>query len=1689
MGAKAMKNIVRCFVVAGLLIGCCQPSQAAVTLVKALMSTSPNDQNCNPGPTVTTFPNTTADAWLYFEVSGAAVGDQVHVDFLAPNGTLYLTDTFDPLTISGTVCFSASLHITGTTAANQPGTWTARAVYNGSPITTQTFSITGQGSNCVFAVNPLTVQAPAAAGTGQISVSTVAGCSWSATSGSSFITITSGASGTGNGTVNYSVAANNTTGSRTGTLTVAGQTVTITQAAPVSCAYAINPLSASISNAGGTGSIAVSTTSGCQWTAVSNASFITVTSGASGTGSGTVNYSVAANTGAARSGTLTVAGQTFTVNQTTSTISLGQPFFVDGRANVWDAGRTTPSSGILPPSYRFTPGAGKVITFSNVTGTAECSGPGSVCPTMSGPDGAPGGFSGGALGPTQGLSGIIDRSFGFSMVGVFLDDNAPSNPPESLDFTVATFTKINPKIGQVFWIGDGFSGTGAGTVQQFIVPPTATRIFIGLADGIGVACCYDDNLGGFNVTMNMSSGGVPCTYSLSPNPITVGSAGGPQTVTINTQPGCFWSSTVNDSFLTVNPNASNNGTGTMPFNVAALSGSASRTGTILIADQTLTVNQSPSANCSFAVNPLTATVPAGGGNGTVAVTATASTCSWTATANANFLSIISGATGTGNGTVSYTATANTGTTSRTGTLTVAGQTVTITQPGTPACSYAINPPSASVTAAGGTGSVAVSTGSTCTWTAVSNAAFLTVTSGASGTGNGTVNYSVAANSGAAARSGTITVAGQSFTVNQAAASTDCLFGLSPNSQNVGAPGGSFTVRVSAPAGCTYSAVSNSDFLTITSGASGNGDGTVSYTVAAYSGTQPRTGTLTIAGATFTVTQTGTAPCTFSIDKTSATAPAAGNSGTVQVTASSGTCSWSATPGVPWITITSGATGAGNGAVNYTVAANTGAARSGTITIAGQTFTVNQDAGSNTGSCTYTLSVLGTVITSSTPLPSVPAAGGDITVQVQASAATCTWTASSAASFITIKSGSPGTGNGSVVLTAAANTGAVRSGSVTIAGQTFTVTQDAGSGGGSCSYTFTPPTGNAPAAGGDLSVQVTASAGTCTWTATTTASFITIKSGSPGTGNGTINYTVAANAGPARTGTITLSGPAGQATYTVNQGTTQITLGQPFFVDGRANLWAAGRATASSGLLPPSYRFTPGAGQVLTFSNVNGTAECSSPGSVCPNMTGPDGVPIPDQSGGGLSAVQGLSGILSRSAGYFMVGVFLDDNAPDGTPPEALDFTNAGFTKIDPKIGQVFFIGDGQGSGGQQQFFIPPTATRVFLGLADGVGSPCCYDDNLGGFNVTLNIAAGGPACSYTLNPSTVIAPPGGGPLSTTVNTQPGCFWSSTVKDSWIKVNPNASSNGTGTFSFTVDPVGGSARTGTVLLADQTLTVTQKQAVTCSYTLSPTSNSAAGTGGAGSFAITPNDSSCTWSATVDQAWITITSGSSGTGNGTINYTVAANSGTARTGTIHAGGQVFTINEAAAPAVNCTFTLSPTSGTQPAGGGTGNFRINPSAPSCTWTAASNANWLTVTAGSSGTGPGTISYSATANTGAARTGTITAGGQTFTVSQDAPPPVPCTYTLTPQSATALQAGNTGSVAVATTSTCQWTATSNATWITVSGTGSGTGNGNFSYAVAANTGTARTGTISVSGQTFTVTQDAGSTTACTYLSSTLGS
>ena len=720
-----------------------------------------------------------------------------------------------------------------------------------------------------------------------------------------------------------------------------------------------------------------------------------------------------------------------------------------------------------------------------------------------------------------------------------------------------------------------------------------------------------------------------------------------------------------------------------------------------------------------------------------------------------------------------------------------GSTVaTSTGPSPAKCTVSLTVPSSPVSSGGDSATVGLTTQPECAWSASSDAAWITGLTPSSGQGSAQLQMQVAANPDGTARQGDIVVNGTRGRIRQDAA--PCRFELSPAEQTVPAAGGTGTIAVTATAGCAWSARSDAAWVVVTGGSTGTGPGGVTYVVASNAGTTTRSASIAIAGQTLKVTQdagvagllppptsppvtppTSPTTCSITVSPGAVTLPVSGaNSSSISVTTGS-SCDWSASSNASWILLTGRTSGTGNGTVTYSVASNSGAARSGELTIGDATVSVSQ-AGT-TAACSYAVTPLST---------SVAASGGtgpQITIDTQTG---CAWTAASNATWLSITSATSGSGHASVSFSASANPGAARSGTLTVAGQTVSVSQPSAS----CVYTANPVTIPIPAAGATgTSITVTTTAG-CAWTAASSVSWISITSGSSGSGNGTVTIDVAANSGAARSGTLTIAGQ----TVTVNQ--------------------------------------------------------------------------------------------------------------------------------------------------------------------------------------------AAAAACSYTVIPTTLPVAAGGGATDpVTVTAAAGCTWTATSNASWLSITSGASGTGNGTVSITAASNTGAARTGTVTVANQTVTVNQA-AVACSYSVMPTTVSIGAGGGSGTPISVTAGSGCAWTATTSAGWITILTGASGTANGSVTYSVLANTGSARTGTLTVAGTNVTISQSAP----CTFTLSQTSDTIEKAAATLSVSVNTQS-GCAWTAVSNASWITITSGSSGSGNGTVSFNVAANnTGNNRIGTLTIAGQTFTLTQ---------------------------------------------------------------------------------------------------------
>jgi hypothetical protein len=219
---------------------------------------------------------------------------------------------------------------------------------------------------------------------------------------------------------------------------------------------------------------------------------------------------------------------------TSQTISAMSNIYGAGFTTAPDAGGSATTGGagggILPPAFTFTAALNQVLTFSSVSGTISVNGG----QNHEGPDGngsgvtsstnsgysATSGGSGGTGGTggttTTVISGITAPGAGY-LVGIFETSATPSGAaPASLNYLTGLSTSATdyyPMLDQVFYIGDGLTGTGSGAVQKFHVPAGATRLFLGISDAPGNGNSgtttpgdYDDNSGFFTVTFKV---GVP----------------------------------------------------------------------------------------------------------------------------------------------------------------------------------------------------------------------------------------------------------------------------------------------------------------------------------------------------------------------------------------------------------------------------------------------------------------------------------------------------------------------------------------------------------------------------------------------------------------------------------------------------------------------------------------------------------------------------------------------------------------------------------------------------------------------------------------------------------------------------------------------------------------------------------------------------------------------------------------------------------------------------------------------------------------------------------------------------------------------------------------------------------------------------------------------------------------------------
>ncbi len=361
------------------------------------------------------------------------------------------------------------------------------------------------------------------------------------------------------------------------------------------------------------------------------------------------------------------------------------------------------------------------------------------------------------------LMSDVGGNFAVNDISLIFDDAAQNALPDNGQIVSGTFKPTNIGGGDVFPQPAPTDAPTATALAAFngINPNGAWNLYL-VDDTSGNAGTLS---GGWGLAINTST--TACPLTIAPDIQSFAYTGGTGAVTVSTPARCSWTATVPAfSFLTITSNPNGAGSGTVNFTVPPNMGGA-RTGTIEVSNNSVTrsFTAQQGSGCPFALGTEAQNFSVSGGAGSVSVTAV-SGCFWQVTSGANWITVDSASGGIlGSSIVTFTVAPNGTNAARTGTIAIGARILTITQDAGTACPYTLSKDSDYSPATGGTGSFDVLAANTCSWTAMSSAGWITVNP-TSGSGNGTVNFTIAPNGANVSRSGTITVNGRILTIGQ-----------------------------------------------------------------------------------------------------------------------------------------------------------------------------------------------------------------------------------------------------------------------------------------------------------------------------------------------------------------------------------------------------------------------------------------------------------------------------------------------------------------------------------------------------------------------------------------------------------------------------------------------------------------------------------------------------------------------------------------------------------------------------------------------------------------------------------------------------------------------------------------------------------------------------------------------------------
>ncbi len=617
---------------------------------------------------------------------------------------------------------------------------------------------------CCAAPNPPTAEDPMISITpvtrsmeqtgGSAAINTSGSGTWRASTSANWILLTS-SSGTAGYPVGYTVGANNGVEARVGYVYVSGYVHTITQAG---LGATLDSYSAAFESEGGSGSVRVNAPSGKAWHAQSNADWIAVST-ESGTGSSACAFTVAAyDEVSTRNGTLTIADNTFTVFQTGRRMRLGAAgattdYFagtVKIRVNAladtaWTVSvdadwLTVTDAGIGLGGDEVKVAVAENQSYNTRTGTVTI-GTETFVVTQ--------------LGRTALVFQIAPTEVGtFGVDGAAGERLAVTATPD-LGWTAAASAE---------WIElyEGYdSGSGSGSVVYKVKPnptlsPRSGSITVTAADGAVAAKRLDIAQEAAVASLTVAE------YEFE-------AAGESLAVGVNTGSIVEWGVTNLPAWLSVS-SASSTGPAGITLTAAANTSVQPRSATIRIADHEFRVSQKGrGVTVAYEPHVFDADGKATGENADNPITVTADAdVTWTAVASDDtWIIVYEGRTGQGNGTVRFIVAPYVGDGEvRTGLITIGSEIVYVTQR---PYDLSIDPIGARVDGNAGAGEIQVALDIDGVWNAIATEPWISIVSGYdAGTGNGKVLFSYTDNNTGRQRTGKIIVAGETYTLTQAA---------------------------------------------------------------------------------------------------------------------------------------------------------------------------------------------------------------------------------------------------------------------------------------------------------------------------------------------------------------------------------------------------------------------------------------------------------------------------------------------------------------------------------------------------------------------------------------------------------------------------------------------------------------------------------------------------------------------------------------------------------------------------------------------------------------------------------------------------------------------------------------------------------------------------------------------------------